>query len=350
MKVYNLLSLFILGFFVISCGNSNQKNSANFSLQIGEKDENIQQGKAVKIQLQQKEAQEIDSVTYFYNGEKIKVENNSITFNLPLGKNKLEANIYSEGDKTTLTEEVSVHSNVKPKLYTYEIVNTYPHDSQAFTQGLEFYNDTLYESTGLRGQSTLRKVDLESGKVLKKIDLIDTYFAEGLTIYNNKIYQLTWRSGDGIIYDLNTFEKKEIFNYNESKEGWGLCNDGEKFYKSDGTEKIWILNPETLAEESFIQPATHKTTLTKLNELEWVEGKIYANTWQKDGVVIIDPKTGAVEGLIDFRGLREKLTNNDELVKSNHVLNGIAYNPNNKKLYVTGKNWDKLFEVKIIER
>ena len=350
MKLYNLLSLLVLGIFTISCGNSNDDNSTNFSLKIGEKEENIQQGKKVNIQLQQKNEQKIDSVTYFYNGEKINVENDKIIFSLPLGKNKLVANIYSEGNTTKLEEEVTVHSNTKPKLYTYEIINTYPHDPKAFTQGLEFYNDTLYESTGLRGQSTLRKVDLESGKVIKKVDLIDTYFAEGLTIYDNKIYQLTWRSGDGIIYDLNTFQKKEIFNYNESKEGWGLCNDGKKFYKSDGTQKIWILNAETLAEESFIQPVTHKTTLTKLNELEWVEGKIYANTWQKDGVVIIDPKTGAVEGLIDFRGLRDQLTNNDELVKSNHVLNGIAYNPNNKKLYVTGKNWDKLFEVKIIER
>jgi len=187
---------------------------------------------------------------------------------------------------------------------------------------------------------------LKTGEVLKKTKLSDNYFGEGLSILNNKIYQLTWRSGDGLIYDVKTFERLKVFNYNQSKEGWGLCNDGEKFYKSDGTPKIWILDAETLEEKSFIQPVTNKTSLTKLNELEWVEGKIYANTWQRDGIVIIDPKTGAVEGLIDFRGLRDKVTNHPKL----DVLNGIAYNPNTKKLYVTGKNWDKLFEVEIIEK
>ena len=211
---------------------------------------------------------------------------------------------------------------------------------------MEFYKDTLYESTGLNGKSSIRKVDYKTGKVLKKVKLSDVYFGEGLTILNNKLYQLTWRSGDGLVYDVNTFERLETFKYNNSKEGWGLCNDGEKIYKSDGTQKIWILNPETLEEESYIQPVTNKSTITKLNELEWVEGKIYANTWQKDGVVIIDPKTGDVEGLIDFRGLREKVTQHKKL----DVLNGIAYNPDTKKLYVTGKNWDKLFEVKIVEK
>jgi glutaminyl-peptide cyclotransferase len=239
-----------------------------------------------------------------------------------------------------------VHNNQPPKIYTYKITNTYPHDIDGFTQGLEFYNDTLYESTGLNGKSSIRKLDLKTGKILKKTKLSDTYFGEGLTILNDKIYQLTWRSGDGLIYDVNTFERLKIFNYNESKEGWGLCNDGEKLYKSDGTPKIWTLNAETLEEEGYIQPVTNKTSLTKLNELEWVEGKIYANTWQKDGIVIIEPKTGAVEGLIDFRGLRDKVTKHSKL----DVLNGIAYNPNTKKLYVTGKNWDKLFEVEIIEK
>ncbi|HET8753819.1 MAG TPA: glutaminyl-peptide cyclotransferase, partial [Salinimicrobium sp.] len=221
---------------------------------------------------------------------------------------------------------------------------------EAYTQGLEFYRDTLYESTGQYGESTLRKLNFETGEVLMSQELEDSYFAEGLSILNDKIYQLTWKEDVGFIYDVNTFEKIGSFSYYQSEEGWGLTNDGEKFYKSDGSEKIWILNGETLAEEGYIQTVTHSSISTKLNELEWVEGKIYANTYQKDGVAIINPENGAIEGVIDFHGLRDNLGNEAELDPVNDVLNGIAYNPNTKKLYVTGKDWDKLFEVEIVKK
>ncbi|SHI32446.1 glutaminyl-peptide cyclotransferase [Mesonia phycicola] len=346
MRFHNLLNLLLLSTVLFSCGEKTVDNSKNFSLKIGENKEIIQEGSPVKITIQQKSTKKIDSITYKYADKSIASKNNTIAFGLPLGKNTLEATIYTEGDVIKVSEEVVVHSKTPTQLYSYEIVNTYPHDIDAYTQGLEFFNDTLYESTGLNGKSSLRKVDLETGKVLKKVDLAKTYFGEGLTILNDKIYQLTWRSGDGLIYDLNTFERLEIFQYNNSKEGWGLCNDGNLLYKSDGTEKIWILDPKTLEEKSYIQPVTHKSTSTRLNELEWVDGKIYANTYQRDGVAVIDPKTGAIEGIIDFRGLRDKVTQHPKL----DVLNGIAYNPNTKKLYVTGKNWDKLFEVKIIKK
>ncbi len=346
MRFYNLLNALILVVLAYSCGDKKNDDKAPFNLRIEGASEKIQQGETAKVQLHPKGEQNIDSVIYSFAGEEIQVKNNSYTFKLPLGENTFTAKVYSDGEEYKIEEQVVVHSNKKTKFYTYEIVNTYPHDKDAFTQGLEFYKDTLYESTGLNGKSTIRKVDYTTGEVLQKVKLSDVYFGEGLTILNDKLYQLTWRSGDGLIYDVNTFERLETFKYNSSKEGWGLCNNGEKIYKSDGTQKIWILNPETLEEESYIQPVTHKSTITKLNELEWVEGKIYANTWQKDGVVIIDPETGAVEGLIDFRGLREKVTQHKKL----DVLNGIAYNPNTQKLYVTGKNWDKLFEVKIVEK
>ena len=196
----------------------------------------------------------------------------------------------------------------------------------------------------------MREVDLKSGKVLKQIELPDNRFGEGLTIWKDKVYQLTWRAGEGYIYNLDDFKKTGSFSYKQSKEGWGLTHDGKKLYKSDGTEKIWILDPETLAEQDYIQTVTNRTISSKLNELEWVDGKIYANTYQKDGVAIINPKNGAIEGVIDFRGLRDLLDNKDELDPQNHVLNGIAYNPDTKQLYVTGKDWDKMFEVKIIKK
>jgi len=157
---------------------------------------------------------------------------------------------------------------------------------------------------------------------------------------------LTWQSQEGLVYELETMNLLNKFPYGESKEGWGLCNDGEQLYKSDGTDKIWILNSDTLEEESYIQPTTNKTVLNQMNELEWVEGEIYANTYQKDGVVIINPKNGAVEGVVDFSGLRDKVKQHSNL----DVLNGIAYHKASKRLFVTGKNWNKLFEVKLIEK
>src|SRR5699024_3294544 len=168
----------------------------------------------------------------------------------------------------------------------------------------------------------------------------------GITILNGKIYQLTWREGVGFVYDLHSFKKLKTFQYHKSKEGWGLCNDGKVLYKSDGTNKIWILNPKTLEEERYIEPVTEHVLANKVNELEWVNGKIYANTWQKDGVLIINPHTGAVEGVIDFRGLKNKLNQPEKA----EVFNGIAYNEKTGKIYVTGKNWDKIFEVEIIKR
>lgn len=347
MKIYNSLALLGLLLILGSCTSSETKLELDFNQNPPE----YRVGDKLEVSVKNPQKVLIDSVIYFYGGDRLKkVAGNaqlSMNFNhQKLGNNPFSAKIYSEGKLIETSETVKLLSNKKPVIYTYKIVATYPHDINAYTQGLEFYNDTLYESTGLHGLSSLRKVAYKTGEVLKKIDLPRKIFGEGITILNDKIYMLTWQAGKGFVYDVNTFEKLETFNFDKSKEGWGLTNDGKMLYKSDGTEKIWLLDPETLKEVSYIQTVTNHGITTKLNELEWVEGKIYANTYLKDGVVIIDPKTGAIEGLIDFRGLRKKVTQHPKL----DVLNGIAYNPKTKKLYVTGKNWDKLFEVEIVEK
>lgn len=350
MNKFNSLLVFTLSFLFFSCGSNSGKKTSYFSIKTDNNKNEYHLGESLKASLENKKDREIDSVNFFFEGKPVKnAQNESFQIELKdqkLGNQELMAIVFSEGETDTITEVVKIYNDTPPVTYTYKIVNTYPHDIRAYTQGLEFYKDTLYESTGQYGQSSLRKTDLESGKVLKEVKLPKRYFGEGLTIWKNKIYQLTWREGEGFIYDLDTFVKKGSFAYNESKEGWGLTHDSEKLYKSDGTEKIWILDPETLAEKSFIEPTTNRTISTRLNELEWVNGKIYANTYQKDGVAIINPENGAIEGLIDFRGLRDKVTQHKEL----DVLNGIAYNPNTGKLYVTGKNWDKIFEVEIVEK
>lgn len=345
MKFGNPLFCFILGLVFLSC-NSTKKH---FELSLNHKDKEYHLGDNLTASIENTKGYIIDSVVYFYGNQRIGQVTSNTPFsiqlnNQALGRHSLRAKVYSEGESYQTDTELKLLYDKKPVLYTYKIVNTYPHDIEAYTQGLDFYKGHLYESTGQHGESSLRKVDLETGKVLQKINLNRNYFGEGITVLNDKIYMLTWRTGVGFVYDLN-FKKLKTFHFDQSEEGWGLTTNGKVLFKSDGTEKIWILDPETLEEKYAIQTVTKHGIITKLNELEWVEGKIYANTYLKDGVVIINPKTGAIEGLIDLRGLRDKVTQHPKL----DVLNGIAYNPKTKKLYVTGKNWDKLFEIKIIK-
>lgn len=355
MKLNNCLLLFFLGILIFSCGSNTDEKSSDFSFNLSNESTKFQLGDTLQGVLKSKSDAQIDSVVYFLNHKKLQknIGNQALHYifeNEKLGKWNISAKIYSEGKERELQKKITLFNNTPPVVYSYKIIADYPHSPTAYTQGLEFHNDTLYESTGQYGESSLRKVALETGKILDIIHLDDSYFGEGITILNDKIYQLTWREGEGFIYNIDNFEKTGSFAYNKSEQGWGLTNDGEKLYKSDGTEKIWILNATTLAEESYIQTLTHRTVSSQLNELEWVEGKIYANTYQKDGVAIINPENGAIEGLINFKGLRNKLSNESDLDPVNDVLNGIAYNPNTKKLYVTGKNWDKLFEVEIVKR
>ncbi|WP_029037477.1 glutaminyl-peptide cyclotransferase [Salinimicrobium xinjiangense] len=351
MKNYNLLFLFVLGVLSYSCGNDSDEPETSYVLEINENKREFKLGENLQAQVTGPK----DSVVYFLGEQRLEktVGNESLNYtfrNEKLGKWDLRALIYSGGASKEKQQEITLFNDTAPVAYTYEVINTYPHAPDAYTQGLEFYKNELYESTGQYGRSSLRKVDLQTGEVLEKVDISSEFFAEGITILNDKIYLLTWKKGKGFIYDVDSFEKTGEFQYGESKEGWGLTNDGSRIYKSDGTEKIWFLNAQTQAEEGFIQTLTHRTIATQLNELEWVEGKIYANTYQKDGVAIINPENGAIEGIIDFSGLRDQLGNTADLDPLNDVLNGIAYHKDTKKLYVTGKDWDTLFEVIIKEK
>ena len=261
--------------------------------------------------------------------------------NLTLGKKELFIDKHKH-EKIKFT----ILSSKVPEIFDYKILNEFSRSKNNYTQGFEFFNDTLYESLGQYGMSKLIKVDYKNGQYLNEISLPSNQFAEGLTILNNKIIQLTWKEKIGLIYDLKTFKKISSFSYNNSKEGWGICNDGIKLYKSDGTEKIWILDPNNnYNEENYIEIYTNKNKVVGLNELEWAEGKIYANRYLFDGIAIINPKNGAIDGVINLSNLREKVTQHDKL----DVINGIAYHPKRKSFFVTGKMWDKVFEIKILK-
>ena len=332
--------IFLLSLLLLKCNADIKKD---FKLNIFEKSKKFTPYDTLKFNLENKKNHLIDSVVYHLDGKKI--SNTHSLNNNQLGIFDLTASVYVSLNKSEYKEKITIVSPSKPKLYTYKILNEYPHDNSAYTQGLEFYRDTLYESTGIRGKSSLRKVNFKTGEIFKKIVLDKVYFGEGITILNNKLYQLTWQSDIGFQYNPDQFKMERSFSYQESKEGWGLCNDGEKLYKSDGSHQIWILDPETQRENGKIQVMTDKSALQKINELEWVDGKIFANTYQfkKEVGIIIDPNSGAVNGVIDFSGLKSKV----EQVSNLDVLNGIAYHRKRKTFFVTGKNWSKLFEVEI---
>tara|TARA_R110002111_G_scaffold143167_1_gene209187 strand:- start:9130 stop:10158 length:1029 start_codon:yes stop_codon:yes gene_type:complete len=339
MQLSKYFILLTLSLFLTNCGDKNSSKQSSLSINTPEK--SLMLGDTLKLSINNPEKLDITNVSYQINNKP--VESTIILNNTSLGEKSITAQV-TVGEKTeTISKTIQVFNNIIPSIYTYEIVNTFPHDITSYTQGLEFYNGELYESTGQKKESKLRKVNFETGEVLKNLDLEDQYFGEGLTILNDKIYQLTWQAKRGFIYDVNTFEKLSTFNYGTSKEGWGICNDGKTLFKSDGTEKIFLLNPETLEEQGHIQVYTEKGKIPSINELEWIDGKIYANRYQRNGVLIINPETGGVEGVIDFRPLTKLVKQHPEL----DVLNGIAYNPKRETIFVTGKNWDKLFEVKI---
>jgi glutaminyl-peptide cyclotransferase len=224
--------------------------------------------------------------------------------------------------------------------YTYSIVNVYAHDSDAFTEGLAYDNGSLYEGTGLYGNSTIRRVELETGKVLQTYALPPQLFGEGITIVGNRIVQLTWKSHVGFVYDKNTFALLQDFNY--STEGWGITFDGNRLIMSDGTANLYFLDPETFQKVGQIQ--VHDTApVTELNELEYIQGEIYANIWTEQRIAIINPQTGDVRAWINLTGLYNPPDQNP-----NSVLNGIAYDATGNRLFVTGKMWPALYEIKLV--
>ncbi|MDC6405558.1 MULTISPECIES: glutaminyl-peptide cyclotransferase [Maribacter] len=348
MKIIGIPLTLLIVLLFFACGSGNQKPSSLFTIELEGNAKEVRQNDALGVSLKNIKNKEIESVIYSIDGNELPLVNDQLEFSIPkLGNKILKASVTYEGNTVEVTKNLKVLASKAPDIYTYTILNEFPHDPNAYTQGLEFYKDTLYEGTGKNGRSFLRKFDYKTGKVYQQIDLDETYFGEGITILGNKIYQLTWRSGMGFIYDLKDMKKLDNFQYGKSREGWGLANDGEKLYKSDGTDKIWILNPETLVEEDHIEIATNKSLFADTNELEYVNGKIYANVYQKPGVMIIDAKSGAIEGVINFGGLSDKVTKTENWVDTENVLNGIAYHPERKTFFVTGKDWDKLFEVQI---
>lgn len=334
---------FIIGVFLVACNGTNTQKKTKFTIEISPKQNDYQLNNELIFDVSKNNFGEaVVQVRYYIHGVEIpKVNGKYVLSDVKLGKQVLEAEVTTKTGKIhKIQKEITILAQNPPKIYTYKILKEYPHNQTSYTQGFEFLGDTLIESIGQYGKSALQKWNVFTGETYKQISLPPNYFAEGITIFDNQIIQLTWRENTGFVYDLN-LSKTADFKYGKSKEGWGICHDDSRLYKSDGSEKIWILNPKTFQEEDFIQLCTDKSVFSNANELEWANGKIYANTYQKDGIMIINPKNGAIEGIVDVRGLKEKVVQTEDL----DVLNGIAYHPKRKTFFITGKNWSTVFEV-----
>ncbi|QKJ63595.1 glutaminyl-peptide cyclotransferase [Flavobacterium sp. M31R6] len=349
MKNYNFLFIIFLGIILSNCGNTKNGENSIFTFDNSNYKAHYISDDAISLGILNPNSKEIDSIVYFVNDKKVgfKKGNEKLNFNLKdqkLGYQNLKALVYFGGENSAATARIELVSNVTPKLINYKIVNTYPHDTASFTEGFEFHNDTLCESTGQKGTSYFRKYDYKTGKVYKQIDLDSMYFGEGITFINGKLYQLTWQEKTGFIYDAKTFKLEKTFTFEKDIEGWGMTNDGTYIYQTDGTEKIWKMDPKTQKMMDHINVYSGESKIKAINELEWINGKIYTNVWQKDAIAVVNPNTGAVEGILNMSGLRKFLK-----VTPDDVLNGIAYNPKTKTIFVTGKNWNKMFEITVSE-
>ena len=242
-----------------------------------------------------------------------------------------------------LAVSASLRCSAQLKSYKVEVVREYPHDVTSYTQGLFFHDGQMYESTGVAGESTFRKVDMATGKPLRKLEFADRYFVEGSVVFGDNLYILTWHNNVAFVYDINTLEYRSTWSY--PREGWGLTTDGRSLIASDGSSTLYFMTPEFKMERQ-VTVKLQGRSMRLLNELEYIDGKIWANVYTSDMILIIDPATGKVEATVDCSGLLpESLRKPDT-----DVLNGIAYNPADGKLYLTGKNWPRLYEVKIVEK
>ena len=261
--------------------------------------------------------------------------------NLKMGRNVIRINALSDIRSESKTTTFNVFPVESPVKYTYRVKSIHEHDDMAYTQGLFFHKGLLYEGTGQRTLSSLRTVDMETGKVIKMVKIDPSFFGEGITLLGDKIYQLTWNSQVGMVYNASDLSEVRKFYYRG--EGWGLTTDSTYLIRSDGSNKLFFHSPEDFREIRTIEVYTDEGPVNKLNELEYIDGLIYANIYQKDVIAIINPSNGKVEGMIDMKGLLQKKFRTDQT----DVLNGIAFDALGRRIFVTGKFWSKLFEIEV---
>ena len=350
--------------FAVSCNGSvksdNKTSAANEAtkelsanlVNIEEPEDGAQytSGDEISLKLSLRGNNTPDSVRVFFDGASLAtikaddLEYDIDTRSSRLGRLPLKIMAY-EGSKRpqVITHFVTVLSDIKPELYSYRVINMYPHDINAYTQGLVYHDGYFYESTGVEGESTLRKVEVETGNVLKIHNLESKFFGEGLVVYDGRLFQLTWTNNVGFVYDMQSFEEIKRVHY--TTQGWGLTSNGRELIMSDGTNKLYFLEPEYFTVVSSIEVYDDKSQVWQLNELEYINGEIWANIYTTDRIARIDPSTGKVLAYIDLTGILPDEYHHPELAE----LNGIAWDEDNERLFITGKNWPRLFEIELVK-
>ena len=366
-KYLKALSVFLLIIWILSCSGrsgkmkenrvnpSNTVNSEVTSKLIRivspEEDAGFKLNQAVKLTLALENKKSVpDSVTIYFNGSfvtTIKPDHLEClippSFTVTTGRKSLKVTAYKGGNsQNTITRFIVIYSDIVPKKFGYKVIHTYPHDSEAFTQGLFYDNGVLFEGTG-ENASSLREVNLESGKVVRQLNLDNSLFGEGITLYRDRIYQVTWRSKVGFVYNKSDFKLINKIYY--ATEGWGLTTIDDKIVMSDGSNILYFYEPEMFTVISKVEVYDNEKKRDSLNELEYINGEIWANIWYNNHIARIDPKTGKVLGYIDLKGILPAADRHADT----DVLNGIAYDNKGNRIFVTGKKWSKLFEIKVTE-
>lgn len=364
-----MLKLFYIIFWVLlaSCGGTKTETSGKTEVQSGaaakdevkyvnsvrftspDKNKVYSYGDEVVVKLDVKDKYTIDSVVLYLNGQKTAVSEKPEFLlklsEMPVGKATLKVMAYHPDDKRgVMTQMIIVKPDKAPLRYGYEVVKVFPHDTRAYTQGLVYLDGFMYEGTGQYGESSVRKTDMKDNSILSVLNIDNQYFGEGITIYKDKIYQITWKSRKGFVYDLKNFTLESTFNYNS--QGWGITTMGDELVMSDGSDKLYYMAPSSFGIIRETEVYDHNGEVANLNELEYIDGMIWANVWLTDRIVIIDPETGAVKAELDMKNLLP-LADRNRLDNTDDVLNGIAYNPEKGTVYLTGKRWPKLFEVRV---
>ncbi|HMI02748.1 MAG TPA: glutaminyl-peptide cyclotransferase [Pedobacter sp.] len=352
-KIIPVLGLLSGMLFMLSCKDKPVVSGIDFKLP--EQGQTFGLGEEIKVQLDLPEGEKLTSATYLLDGKPAGSSSDAKpvvlkTSGLSVGYKIITAIVDRDGVKDTSTISVLLNSGVEPEEYTYKIVKTFPHDTTSYTQGLEYHNGKFLESTGQEGTSTLRWVDIASGKALQRIDLDKKIFGEGAALVGDKVVMLTYKQNSGFIYDAKTFKQLGTFSYQTAREGWGLCFNGQQLIMSDGTNRLYFMNKDTYKDEKVIDVFDNKGAVDSINELEMIGDKLYANIYTYNYIVVIDTKSGIVEKKIDLSGLLPEGYFKDEISISNNVLNGIAYDQTGKRLFVTGKKWPKLFEIALVPK
>jgi glutaminyl-peptide cyclotransferase len=357
MRTLTVFTFFVLvtSFVLVNCAQSSKRTRKPVtSLKISPKNNKYTVGDKLTIEFKTKIKDGSLSKTEFlldgksvFTSDKIEGSFEIESRNIEVGTRYLKAiSTLSDGTAGENYTDFLLVSDITPQKFGYKIVKTLPHGIDHFTEGFEIRNGFLYEGTGQEGSSFIYKIDLSNWKVVKEYKLDDKYFGEGITILNDKLYQLTYKTQIGFVRDLKTFELIKTFTY-KNAQGWGFTNDGKYLIMSDGTEFLTYLDPETLTEVKRIQVCNQKGVVTNINELEYINGEIWANIWTTDTIVRIDPKTGKIVAEIDMKGLLSSNLTNQKTPAD--VLNGIAYDNVKNKIYVTGKLWPKLFEIELVK-